>query len=81
MPNWKKVIVSGSDANLNEITSSGGIKSTDVTIDDWGSVSASLASLDSTTSNQSLQDVTDNGSTTTNAITINNLIFSILNVS
>ena len=25
MPNWKKVIVSGSDANLNEITSSGGI--------------------------------------------------------
>lgn len=46
MPNWKKVITSGSDAVLNEITSSGGIKSTDVNIDDWGSVSASLASLD-----------------------------------
>jgi hypothetical protein len=46
MPNWKKLITSGSDANLNEITSSGGIQSTDVTIDNWGSVSASLASLD-----------------------------------
>ena len=46
MPNWKKVITSGSDAVLNEITSSGGIKSTDVNIDGWGSVSASLATLD-----------------------------------
>jgi len=57
MPNWKKVIVSGSDALLNEITSSRGIKSTDVTIDDWGSVSASLASLDASIYGDS--DVTD----------------------
>ena len=71
MPNWKKLITSGSDAVLNEITSSGGIKSTDVNIDEWGSVSASLASLEAT-SNPTLQDVTDNGSTTTNALTINN---------
>ena len=71
MPNWKKVITSGSDALLNQITSSGGIDSPDITIDDWGSVSASLASLD-TLSNPTLQDVTDNGSTTTNALTINN---------
>jgi hypothetical protein len=57
MPNWKKVITSGSDANLNEITSSGGIQSTDVTIADWGSVSASLASLDASIYGDS--DVTD----------------------
>lgn len=69
MPNWKKVIVSGSDAVLNEITSSGGIQSTDVTIDYWGSVSASLASLDtSVSSTLNLQAVTDNGTTTTNNI-------------
>ena len=42
------------------------ITGSDVTISDWGSVSSSLATLDSTT----LQDVTDNGSTTTNNITI-----------
>ncbi|MDB2399675.1 hypothetical protein N9W01_00255 [bacterium] len=70
MPNWKKVITSGSDALLNEITSSGGIQSTDVTIADWGSVSASLASINSDSSNLTLQDVTDNGSTTTNDITV-----------
>ena len=69
MPNWKKVITSGSDAILNQITSSGGIDSPDITIDDWGSVSASLASLD-TLSNPTLQNVTDNGSTTTNTISV-----------
>jgi len=69
MPNWKKVITSGSDALLNEITASGGIDTQDITIDDWGSVSASLATLD-TLSTPTLQDVTDNGSTTTNSITI-----------
>jgi hypothetical protein len=61
MPNWKKVIVSGSDALLNEITSSGGIKSTDVNIDDWGSVSASLASIEAGSTSTTLQEVTDNG--------------------
>lgn len=60
MPNWKKVIVSGSDATLS-----------DVTIDGWGSVSASLASINATGSSQNLQQVTDNGSTTTNSISIN----------
>ena len=59
MPNWKKVIVSGSDASL-----------TDVTINDWGSVSASLASIEAGGASQTLQDVTDNGATTTNSITI-----------
>ena len=35
MPSWKKVIVSGSDAILNDITLSGGISNTsgDFTID------------------------------------------------
>lgn len=70
MPNWKKVITSGSDAVLNEITSSGGINSTDVNIDGWGSVSASLASIDSDASNLTLQDITNNGNTTTTDITV-----------
>ena len=47
MPNWKKVITSGSNAVLNEITSSGGIDSPDITIDGWGSISGSLSSLES----------------------------------
>ena len=29
MPNWKKVIVSGSSAHLNQITGSGGVKLAD----------------------------------------------------
>lgn len=61
MPNWKKVIVSGSDAALS-----------DVTIDGWGSVSASLASLEAS-STPTLQDVTDNGNTTTNSITVDSI--------
>ena len=67
MPNWKKVIVSGSDASL-----------TDVTIDGWGSVSASLASLDASASSadQNLQEVTDNGASTTNNVTVNGLTVS-----
>ncbi len=67
MPNWKKVIVSGSDASL-----------TDVTIDDWGSVSASLAFINSAASlaDQNLQEVTDNGASTTNNVTVNGLTVS-----
>ena len=42
----------------------------DVTIDVWGSISASLASLDTAASAMTLQDVTDNGATTTNNITV-----------
>lgn len=68
MPSWKKVITSGSDAILNQITASGGIDTPDITIDDWGSVSASLASIDSGANNLTLQDVTDNGNITTNEI-------------
>lgn len=57
MPNWKKVIVSGSDAALS-----------DVTINDWGSVSASLASIEAGASSTTLQEVTNNGNVTTNII-------------
>lgn len=42
----------------------------DVTIDAWGSVSASLSSLNQAASAITLQDVTDNGATTTNNITV-----------
>lgn len=68
MPNWKKVITSGSDASLNSLDVVNGITGSDITIDDWGSVSASLASLEASSS-PTLQDVTDNGNTTTNSIT------------
>ena len=61
MPNWKKVITSGSDAILNQITASGGIDTPDITIDDWGSVSASLASIEAGVTSTTLQEVTDNG--------------------
>ena len=74
MPNWKKVIVSGSDALLNSLTTTGsitsitgGITGSDVTIDDWGSISASLASIEAS-GTQNFQQVTDQGNTTTNQI-------------
>ena len=68
----------GSGITMFEVSSSGesivngDLDADDVTIDGWGSVSASLASVNSDSSNLTLQDVTDNGSTTTNALTINN---------
>jgi hypothetical protein len=45
MPNWKKVVVSGSDASLNSLYSSGPITGSDLQITGWDSVSASLATL------------------------------------
>lgn len=70
MPNWKKVITSGSDASLNSLYSTGPITGSDIQINNWGSVSASLASIDSGASNLTLQDVTSNGTTTTDGITV-----------
>jgi len=52
---------------------SGSIDADDITINDWGSVSASLAQLDVNNSSLTLQDVTDNGTETTFAITASNL--------
>jgi len=46
------------------------VSSSDVNINNWGSVSASLASIDSGANNLTLQDVTDNGTTTTDGITV-----------
>ena len=60
MPNWKKLIVSGSDANLNSLNVTTSITGSDVKIDDWGSISASLANL---------TDTTPDGSGTANYIT------------
>ena len=73
MPNWKKVVTSGSNAELNHISASiisasNHISSSDIIINKWGSVSASLASLGSGT--QGLQEVTDVGSVTTNDVSI-----------
>ena len=70
MPNWKKVVVSGSNATLSSLNVTGPITGSDIQINDWGSVSASLASIEAGVATQTLQDVTDNGNTTTNNITI-----------
>ena len=51
---------------------SGSIDSDDITIDAWGSVSASLALLNASSSAVTLQQATDNGNTTTNEVIINN---------
>jgi len=59
---------------------SGSITAVDISIDDWGSVSSSLAEISAsaaTANSLTLQDVTDNGSLTTNHISIS----SSLNVS
>ena len=45
MPNWKKLIVSGSDATLNSLNVITSITGSDVKIDDWGSISASLSTI------------------------------------
>ena len=51
---------------------SGSVDSDDITINDWGSVSASLALINASSSAATLQQVTDNGNTTTNEVIINN---------
>lgn len=56
-------VITGS-LNIN-----GPITGSDVQIDQWGSISASLSAISTGTATQNLQNVTDNGSTTTNAIT------------
>ena len=68
MPNWKKVIVSGSDAVLNEITASGGI----LTSQDIMPDSDNTLSLGSSTQRFQLNGgtpVTVDGSGTSNTIT------------
>ena len=70
MPSWKKIILSGSEASLNSLNVTGPITGSDVQINGWGSVSASLASIESGATTQTLQDVTDNGNTTTNALNV-----------
>lgn len=68
MPNWKKVIVSGSDAILNEITSSGGILTSQDIMPDVDNT----LSLGSSTQRFQLNGgtpVTVNGSGTANTLT------------
>lgn len=85
---WRNLFVSkvsGSSADFSgdvsadnltlagSISATGGITGSDVQIDDWGSVSASLASLNSGANAITLADVTANGATTTEDVTVNNL--------
>lgn len=52
------------------------ITGSDVQIDDWGSVSASLSAVASGATSITLQDVTDNGNTTTNTLVVGGLTSS-----
>ena len=52
---------------------SGSIDSDDITIDDWGSVSGSLAAISASATSITLQSVTDNGNNTTLVISASNL--------
>lgn len=67
--------------DIHQLTGSvritGSLTAPDITINQWGSVSASLALLNASSSALTLQQVTDNGNLTTNSISIS----SSLNVS
>lgn len=65
----------GSGITKLSVSSSGLTTTDDVSIDDWGSISASLSSIESDSTSQTFQQVTDNGNTTTNSIIINNAEF------
>jgi hypothetical protein len=55
----------------------GEVDADDVTIDDWGSISASLASINIAAGGvPTLQQVTGQGSTTTETVTVNGLVIS-----
>jgi len=81
MPNWKKVITSGSEASLSTL----GVGTTspskelevvgDIAITDFSSISASLATaLGTGGGGLTLQNVLDNGNTATQALTLNGLL-------
>ena len=65
--------VTGKVSLINDLDVTGSIVSTDISIDDWGSVSASLAALEQGTAAVTLADVVTNGSTTSDDITVRNL--------
>ena len=81
MPNWKKVITSGSEASLSTL----GVGTTspskelevvgDIAITDFSSISASLATaLGTGGGDLTLQNVLDNGNTATQALNLNGLL-------
>ena len=45
MPNWKKVIVSGSSAHLNHVTASGNISGSGTTTGSFGTIAVSYTHL------------------------------------
>lgn len=59
-------------SSSGEVFASGSISGSDIYINQWGSISASLASIETNTGILNLQDVTDNGAATTNSITAAN---------
>jgi hypothetical protein len=73
MPSWKKVILSGSDAALNSLDVTTNVTATSFTGSLLGTASFATQALSASYApgtGQTLQQVTDNGSTTTNSITV-----------
>ena len=72
MPSWKKVILSGSDASLNSLNVTTNVTATSFTGSLLGTASYATQALSASYApgtSQTLQQVTDNGNSTTNAIT------------
>ena len=65
--------VTGKVSLAGNLDVTGSIVSSDVSIDDWGSISASLAALEQGTAAVTLADVVTNGSTTSDDITVRSL--------
>lgn len=65
--------VTGNATLSGALNVTGGITGSDISIADWGSISASLAAIESGTNALTLQNVTDQGTTSTNAITVRDL--------
>ena len=56
MPNWKKVIVSGSSAHLNHVTASGNISGSGTTTGSFGTVETSTGTIPTLIGNTTVRD-------------------------
>ena len=77
MPSWKKVILSGSDAALNSLDVTTNVTATSFTGSLLGTASFATQALSASYApgtSQTLQQVTDNGNTTTNNIIVSGSI-------
>lgn len=66
-------IVTTNATITGSVNINGSITGSDIQINQWGSVSGSLAAISSAATALTLQDITDNGNTTTNNITVGSI--------